>query len=106
MNLGIVMYSNDPETLWNALRLGVFALKKQDQVSVFLLGKGVEVEQLESEAFNLREQLQAFVDEGGEILACGTCLQVRQQGASDVCPISSMADLYDMISRSDKLLTF
>jgi len=50
--------------------------------------------------------MQSFVDKGGDILACGTCLQVRQSEGSDLCPISTMADLYQLISESDKVLTF
>jgi uncharacterized protein involved in oxidation of intracellular sulfur len=42
MKLGIVIYSNDPETVWNAFRLGNFGLKEKDEVKVFLLAKGVE----------------------------------------------------------------
>ena len=38
MKLGIVVYSNDPETVFNAFRLGVFSLGKGDSVRVFLLG--------------------------------------------------------------------
>ncbi len=37
MNLGIVIYSNDAETVWNAFRLGVFALVKDDAVKVFII---------------------------------------------------------------------
>jgi hypothetical protein len=29
MKLGIIIYSNDPETVWNAFRLGVFSLKEK-----------------------------------------------------------------------------
>lgn len=32
MKIGIVIYSNDAESVWNAFRLGVFALKKGDSV--------------------------------------------------------------------------
>jgi uncharacterized protein involved in oxidation of intracellular sulfur len=44
MKIGIVIYSNDAETVWNAFRLGNFALKERDEVKVFLLAKGVEAE--------------------------------------------------------------
>ena len=36
MKLGIVISSNDPETAWNASRLGNFALTQGDAVRVFL----------------------------------------------------------------------
>ncbi|MDP2301370.1 MAG: hypothetical protein Q8N03_02960 [Ignavibacteria bacterium] len=42
MKLGIVIHSNDAETVWNAFRLGIFALHEGDSVKVFLLAKGVE----------------------------------------------------------------
>ena len=41
--VGIVIYSNDPETVWNALRFGNFALDKGDDVKVFLIRRGVRV---------------------------------------------------------------
>lgn len=44
MKLGIVVYSTDAEPLWNAFRLGVFALAQGDSVKAFLFGKGVECE--------------------------------------------------------------
>jgi len=34
MKIGIVIYSNDPETVWNAFRLSNFALKEGDEVKV------------------------------------------------------------------------
>jgi hypothetical protein len=40
--IGIVISSNDPETVWNAFRFANFSCQKGDSVSVFLLGKGVE----------------------------------------------------------------
>jgi len=72
MKLGIIIYSTDAETVWNAFRLGVFSLKEGDSVKTFLLAKGVECEKLVDNKFNVVEQMQQFVNEGGEILACGT----------------------------------
>lgn len=106
MKLGIVIYSNDAETVWNAFRFGVFALKKGDAVRVFLLAKGVECEAIDSPEFQVTGQMHAFVDSGGKILACGTCLKVRNAGGSDICPISTMSELYEIIQESDKVLTF
>lgn len=106
MKLGIVIYSNDPETVWNAFRLGVFSLKQGDAVSVFLLGKGVEAELLATEKFDVPSQMRNFVEVGGAILACGTCLKLRQSAASDICPMSTMQDLHALIRDSDKVLSF
>ena len=106
MKLGIVIYSNDPETVWNAFRLGVFSLNKSDTVKVFLLGKGVEAESLDTERFRVTEEMSLFIKSGGAVLACGTCLKVRQSEGSEMCPLSTMADLYEIISESDKVVTF
>ena len=106
MKLGVVIHGNESETVWNAFRLGIFALEQGDTVRVFLLGKGVECEQLDTEQFKVTEQMTGFVDKGGDILACGTCLKIRQQKGSDICPLSTMKDLYELISESDKVLTF
>jgi uncharacterized protein involved in oxidation of intracellular sulfur len=106
MKLGIVIYSNDPETVWNAFRIGVFARKQGDTVSVFLLGKGVEAESLNSEKFDTTGQMRQFLEIGGSILACGTCLKMRHSEGSDICPISTMQDLHALIRDSDKVLTF
>ncbi len=106
MKLGIVIYSNDPETVWNAFRLGVLARKQGDAVSVFLLGKGVEAESLLDKKFDLTGQMRQFSEAGGSILACGTCLKMRHSEGSDICPVSTMQDLHALIRESDKVLTF
>lgn len=105
MKLGIVIYSDIPEEVFNAFRLGNFALDKGDEVKVFLLAKGVEAEQLPCDKFDVVGQMRQFVDAKGEILACGTCLTIRKSEGSDMCPLSTMADLYALIAESDKLLS-
>ena len=106
MKLGIVIYSDEPETAWNAFRLGNFSLKGKDEVKVFLLAKGVECESLTTDKFNVTEQMQSFVNNGGEILACGTCLKIRNSEGTEMCPLSTMNDLYKIIKESDKIITF
>ena len=106
MKLGIVIYSTDAETVWNAFRFGAFALKQGDGVKVFLLAKGVDCEKLNTKDFNVTGQMQSFVDAGGKILACGTCLKLRHSEGTELCPISTMKDMYDIVKESDKVLTF
>src|SRR3990167_1359562 len=106
MKLGIIIYSNESETVWNAFRLGVFSCKQGDTVSVFLLGMGVEAESLISDKFNVVGQMRSFLEAGGSILACGTCLKIRQSEVSDICPISTMQDLHALIRDSDRVLSF
>ena len=65
MKLGFIIYSNDSEIVWNAFGLAVFALKEGNTVNVFLLTKGVECESINTEKFNVTEQMREFVNKGG-----------------------------------------
>lgn len=104
--LGIVVYSDDAETAWNALRLANFSIKKGDMVSVFFLGKGVVGAQKTDETFNVKEQLDNFAQAGGKVYACKVCLKVHKLEASKTCPVSTMDDLYSVIWSNSKVLTF
>mgnify|MGYP001558773297 CR=1 FL=1 len=106
MKLGIVLGTNEAETCWNAFRLGSTALKTGHEVKVFLINKGVEVEEINDTKFNVSEQLAEFLASKGSILACGTCLKSRQKEGTNTCPISTMKDLLKIIEESDKLVTF
>jgi uncharacterized protein involved in oxidation of intracellular sulfur len=106
MKIGIVLSTNDPEEVWNAFRFGNVALKENHAVRVFLVNKGVEAEDIKSERFPVKEQLSSFIENKGELLACGTCMKARMKESSDFCPIATMKDLLDIVEWSDKLLTF
>ncbi|HEY82763.1 MAG TPA: DsrE family protein [Dehalococcoidia bacterium] len=105
MKLGIILNTNHPETAWNALRLGNEALAGGHGASVFLLGSGVEIVNIRDAPFNVGEVLKKFLDNGGNLMACGTCLELRHQEAG-VCPISTMSQLVEIIANSDKVVTF
>ncbi|WP_291104922.1 MULTISPECIES: DsrE family protein [unclassified Flavobacterium] len=105
-SIGIVVYSNDVETVWNALRLANYSKKEGDEVSVFLLGKGVEVDKLVKENKDVDEQVKKLLDSGGTILGCGTCLQSRNNTSPTICKFSSMKDLYELIRKNKIVLTF
>ncbi len=104
MKLGIILNNNDAETAFNGLRLGNQALSTGNEATVFLLGAGVEITNVKSETFDVAGTLQKFLDDGGGLLACGTCLDVRHQEAG-ICPISTMAQLLDLIAASDKVVS-
>ncbi len=106
MKLGIIIYSDEPETVWNVFRLGNFTLANRNAIKIFLLGQGVECESIDTDKFKITEQMQTFVNGGGEILACGTCLEIRQSNGSELCPLSTMKDLYKIVKESDKIITF
>ena len=106
MKIGIVISTNEAEIVWNALRFANISLKANHVVKVFLINSGVEIEEIKSEKFNLKEQTALFLENRGQILACGTCIKSRQKEGSNVCPISTMADLLKLVEESDKILTF
>ena len=106
MKIGIVISQIDPETVWNAFRFANFSLTNKHEVSVFLIGKGVEYEEIEDTTFNVNEQVGEFMVNNGKMFACGTCLKLRKKEGSQTCPLSSMKDLMDIVEQSDKILTF
>ena len=106
MKIGIVLSTKDEEKTYNAFRFGNHALKKGHEVSMFFLGEGVEAEEIISKKFNVKEQIEYFIRNNGCVLACGSCLKIRQKGESNVCPISTMEDLMMLVENSEKVLTF
>ena len=106
MKIGIIVSTNDAETYWNAFRFANFCLNSKDEVQVFLIGKGVEYQQISSPEFNIIEQAEKLLGAGGKIFACGTCLKQRNSSGSNLCLISTMQDMYKIVSESDKIVTF
>ena len=106
MKIGIVISQIDAETVWNAFRFGNFSLDKKHSVKVFLIGKGVECEEIKDEKFNVREQIGKFIDGGGRIYSCGTCLKSRHKEGSKTCPLSTMQDLLNIVEESDRIVSF
>lgn len=107
MNLGIILTTTNTETNWNAFRLANLSLDNGDEVKIFLMGEGVEYEKNSSDKFNISEQLAKFLQKDkAHILACGTCLKLRNQESTDTCPISTLKDMYAVITWADKVLTF
>ncbi len=106
MKIGIIISQNDPETVWNAFRLGNFSLDKRHSVKIFLIGKGVEYEESNDKNFNIKEMAKKFLNGGGKILACGTCLKSRHKEGTAICPLSTMQDLMNIVEESDKIISF
>jgi|TARA_B100000586_G_scaffold66232_1_gene45983 uncharacterized protein involved in oxidation of intracellular sulfur len=106
MKVGIVISQTDPETVWNAFRFGNFSLNKGHDVRTFLIGKGVECVEIVHEEFNVIEELNKYVDNNGQIFACGTCLVSRNKEGSPICPMSTMNDLMELVEESDKIVSF
>ncbi|GJQ49392.1 hypothetical protein KsCSTR_43400 [Candidatus Kuenenia stuttgartiensis] len=106
MKIGVIISSNDAETCWNALRFANFCLSREDAVKIFFTGKGVDYQRISTEKFNTIEQAEKFVQSGGRVYACGTCIRLRNQEGSEMCPVSTMKDMYEIVKESDKIVTF
>lgn len=106
MRIGIIISSNDPETVWNAFRYGEHVLKAGDSLKVFLTGPGVEAENLSTEQFPVRGMMKSVETLGGEILCCGTCAKKLRGLEIQACPIGGLKDMHEIIKESDRVITF
>ena len=106
MKIGIIIETKEFEKSWNAMRFAVAARKNSHEVKVFLMGEGVEIESRTDGQYDVAAQVQTFHELGGEILACGTCLESRQMNSTEVCPMSTMIDCLNMVEWAEKVLTF
>ncbi len=68
MKLGIVIYSDESEVVWNAFRFANFSINKGDSVKVFLLAKGVECESLDTDKFKIADEMKFFVSNKGSLI--------------------------------------
>lgn len=105
MKLGIVITQTDPETVFNALRLAQYSLQAGDKVKIFLSGRGVDIDKIKDEQFNVKKIAEELLKEGAEFLACGTCLKIRNAEATEICPLSTLKDHYELVRDCDKLVT-
>ena len=55
-----IISTDDAETAYNAMRLANAAVKKGDEASVFMLGKGVLYEKISNDQFNVIDQVNQF----------------------------------------------
>jgi len=60
VNILFIISTDDAEIAYNAMRLANVSVKKNDEVSVFMLGKGVLFEQISNEQFDVIGQVDQF----------------------------------------------
>ena len=106
MKLGIIISTDGAEAVWNAFRLANLARSKKDDVSIFLVGRGVDYEKTSEPRFDSVAEAEKLVRTGGRLMACGTCLKSRGKEGSNICPVSSLGELYEMVHDSEKVLSF
>ncbi len=105
MKLGMIITQTDAETVFNALRLALYSLEEGDEVRIFLSGSGVELDRIVDPKFDVKGQAQKVLDAGGRFFACGACLKLRSSEGSEVCPLSTLRDEYEIVRDSDRLVT-
>ena len=106
MRIGIILETKEFEKAWNAFRFALTAKKQGHETKIFLMGEAVECEGLTHEKYNVDQQLRNYVEAGGELLTCRTCLKSRQLEGSEACPVSTMIDCVNMVAWADKTVTF
>jgi len=60
MKVLVIISTDDGETMYNAMRLANVGVKKGDEISVFMLGKGVLFERCGTEEFNVMGEVNRF----------------------------------------------
>ena len=105
MKLGMIITHTDPETVFNGLRLALFSLEQGDEVRIFLSGRGVEIDRIEDPQFDVKGHAQKVLAAGGRFFACTACLKLRNSEGSEICPLSTLKDHYEIVRDSDKLVT-
>jgi len=105
-DMGIIISSGDAETVWNALRLGIAAQSKGDSVVIFIISKAVDVFLKDTSKFNVSKTSLEFERNGGDIYACATCAKMRHTENVNMCTITSVFDLYEIVKRSKKVISF
>lgn len=111
MKIAIIVYSNDSETVWNAFRFANTSRAFDNQVNIFLLGKGVEAAMVSTLQYDVLEQMRLFRDSGGQLIGCGVCCESRKVEMPYLleelkCEMGSMRHLYGLVAEADKVLTF
>lgn len=111
MHLLLIISTNDSENVWNALRLANTSLAFENKVSAFLLGRGVEATCIRTTEYDVQEQLNIFIENGGTLIGCGVCIESRKESMPFLleilkCEVGSMQTLSTLVTEADKVLTF
>ena len=64
MKVLFIISTEDPETMYNALRMANVGLQKGDEISVFMLGRAVIYESAGGDDFDVLGQVNQFTEEG------------------------------------------
>ena len=100
---------------YNALRLAMTLQREQADVDIrlFLLGDGVTCalsgQTTPQGYYNLERMVKAVISKGGQVRVCGSCAETRGMKTLSLiegAEISTMSQLAQWVSESDKALSF
>lgn len=102
------------ERTYNGLRLaGAVAKQEGNKVRVFLIGDGASAahrnQKVPQGFYNVEVMFGNVVRNGGEVGICGTCMDARGMGESDIAEgthRSTLAELAEWTVWADKILVF
>lgn len=107
----IVVSSGDPETIWNAFHFATTCKTYNNEVTVFLMGQGVEAPSRGTEHYDIAAQMDLLRDKQGTIIGCDACCERRQDSMPNLmdelrCDAGTMQDLFVLTLESDKVVSF
>jgi hypothetical protein len=105
-SIGIVIYSKEIETIWNAIRFANYSKSQGDTVTIFLLGEGVESDNLGKSNIYVKAEMDTFLRYNGAIIGCGISLQIHKNFEPQICKSASMKDMYDLVRKNKIVMTF
>jgi len=100
------------ERLYNSLRIAHALLKRDDDVTVFLMGDavaGARTGQKTPDGFYNIERMIKRIAAKGEVLLCGACMNARGLNDDEIvqgAERSTMDALTEVIEEADKVLVF
>lgn len=111
MKITVIISTNDSETVWNAFRFANTSLAYDNDVSVFLLGRGVEAAVISTLQYDVEEQMDVFRRTGGHLIGCAVCCESRSDEMPSLheklaCELGSMQQLYGLVAEADKVVSF
>lgn len=101
MHLGLVVETNDPERL----PAGERRPRRGPRRRGLPVGRRRGSPDLDHEKFYPHGVVRKYQNEGGELYACGTCLDSRNLDEDDLRPRSTMADCLAVVEAADEVLT-
>lgn len=103
--IGIILSTNDVETIWNVMRFANYSIEWGNKVEIFLLGKGVEIEGLTETNKDIQEQVEKYLDLDGTIYGCQVCFQSRKK-TNKICKLGCIQDMYEVVKKNKVVLSF